>query len=311
MNNIISIINNPLENNGRVEFSPLFEQKNIKIKLVDLSTNLDIHKTQMDLALGINYFISPSQFSSKYIQDFYIECENENGLIQKEYFLTNKLKKQGIVINNKFIPEIKQSDSGGDYNTYCEVFEEEYYLSDMIKPCSGDIVVDIGSNIGISSLYFQQFNPEKIICVEPGFMDICMDNLSKFDNVEFVEKAIYYKDGTSTFNKLKSSAASHLIENDSLTETSINVETININTLINNYNLEKIDYLKVDCEGGEKHLFETINDHYLHNNIRNIVVEYHSKEIKDILLNKINLTLEKENGENIGMLYYYNESLLN
>jgi hypothetical protein len=87
------------------------------------------------------------------------------------------------------------------------------------------------------------------------------------------------------------------------------VETVDINTFINYYNIDKIDFLKVDCEGGELDLFEQIDKTFLSNNISKIAIEYHSNSIKlrvEQILTENNFTIEDIVGSpEIGLMYAY------
>jgi hypothetical protein len=92
------------------------------------------------------------------------------------------------------------------------------------------------------------------------------------------------------------------------------VETITINQLISDYDIERIDFLKVDCEGGELDLFRTIDKEYLQNNVGKIAMEYHSKEIHDEIMDILksnNFIIEDTLGSNdIGLIYAYNINLI-
>ena len=57
----------------------------------------------------------------------------------------------------------------------------------------------------------------------------------------------------------------------------VEVESVNINTLIEQIN-EKINFMKVDCEGSELGLFKTISEKNL-KNIDKLVIETHGDEI--------------------------------
>ena len=52
-------------------------------------------------------------------------------------------------------------------------------------------------------------------------------------------------------------------------------ETISFRSIVEQYNLDRIDFIKTDCEGGEYSLFTDANMPYLLNNVRNIVGEFH------------------------------------
>tara|TARA_R110002124_G_scaffold243467_4_gene408604 strand:- start:286 stop:624 length:339 start_codon:yes stop_codon:yes gene_type:complete len=45
--------------------------------------------------------------------------------------------------------------------------------------------------------------------------------------------------------------------------------------LVVDYDIPHIDYLKIDCEGGEYGIFTEMNFPYLRNNVTHIAVEFH------------------------------------
>ena len=62
-----------------------------------------------------------------------------------------------------------------------------------------DIIVDIGANIGFFTVYAHQFNPKKIICLEPDIKSYLtlLENTKNFDTIA-LQKELYnrgYKEG--------------------------------------------------------------------------------------------------------------------
>jgi hypothetical protein len=65
------------------------------------------------------------------------------------------------------------------------------------------------------------------------------------------------------------------VENDQVYGDETHMEGITFKKLINLYNLDKIDFLKTDCEGGEYSIFNDDNFEYIQNNVKKIVGEWH------------------------------------
>jgi hypothetical protein len=65
------------------------------------------------------------------------------------------------------------------------------------------------------------------------------------------------------------------------------MEGITFKSLIELYSLEKIDFLKTDCEGGEYYIFTEENKDYVVSNIRKIAGEWHleTPEQKELFRN--------------------------
>jgi hypothetical protein len=89
------------------------------------------------------------------------------------------------------------------------------------------------------------------------------------------------------------------------------LESISINKIIDTFNLTKIDYLKVDCEGSEFEIFESISEEYLRDNVKKIAIEFHDFLDSDNvqrLINKIEkcgfvVNVKNEEGVPLGMIY--------
>jgi FkbM family methyltransferase len=144
------------------------------------------------------------------------------------------------------------------YMIYFEIIDQQVYSywRDFAK---GDIVVDVGASVGsVSKLALSQ-GASKVFCVEPSvsFCKSIEENLSKYDNYIVVNKAI---------SNNPSNVGIYVDEP---------FETIRFKDFIKENNISKIDYLKLDCEGGEYDIFIEENMDYLLNNVEFIAAEFH------------------------------------
>lgn len=133
------------------------------------------------------------------------------------------------------------------------------------KECSvqeGDIFVDLGANIGMSSRYAERNGAKEIYSFEadPEIYKCLQKN--KGDNWKTFNCAITDHRGSFEIGLWPS-----------LQEKAI-VPAIDINDVFKMCGLEKIDYLKVDVEGSERSLFNNINDNDLRR-IDRIFIEWH------------------------------------
>jgi FkbM family methyltransferase len=126
----------------------------------------------------------------------------------------------------------------------------------------GDIVVDIGASIGPFAYSILDKNPKHVYCLEPDNKEF--NTLLK--NVEG-EPVTCIMAGISTYNKM--------IENSDYSFfNGGDMNTITLRTFFETNNLEKIDFLKTDCEGGEYSIF--VEENYdLISKIRKISGEWH------------------------------------
>ena len=137
-----------------------------------------------------------------------------------------------------------------------EKFELNLFKGSLKK---GDIVLDIGANIGLYSLSAAKIvgDSGKIYSFEPD--PITFKNLkkniesNKFNNVELINKAVSNKTGTIGFTSsenISSRSKNHIkLDNESDTN-SIKIPTIKIDDFFENRNIE-INIIKMDIEGAE------------------------------------------------------------
>jgi FkbM family methyltransferase len=124
----------------------------------------------------------------------------------------------------------------------------------------GEIVVDIGANVGAFSYSILKRKPKKIYCLEPSkkLHEALKLNLDK-SNVKIIGKGI---SNNFTFEKDAYGNGS-----DS--------EFITFKQFIEDNKIKKIDFLKVDCEGGEYDIFTKENVDWITKNVSKIVCEFH------------------------------------
>lgn len=132
----------------------------------------------------------------------------------------------------------------------------------------GDIVVDIGASIGPFTYSILDKNPKHVYCLEPDNKEY--ETLLK--NVEG-QPVTCIMAGISTYDKdIENSGYSFFNGGE--------MNTITLKTLFEKNDLEKIDFLKTDCEGGEYSIF--VEENYdLISKIRKISGEWHLGTFKE------------------------------
>jgi FkbM family methyltransferase len=192
-----------------------------------------------------------------------------------------------------------------------EIFYQKVYNNDFVCVAENDIVFDIGFNYGLFTLDALTYKPKKIIGFEPNPKLVKLFNQLEIDSVELHKAAVSDKTGTTIFYENGFSGKSS-IHSDVNSDTSINSYEVNIysfNSMAEQYDV--INYLKVDCEGAEYEIFESIPKEFLTNRIRKIALEFHHN-INDIkvvnLISKIKecgfeIKIDYNDGDSTGMLY--------
>lgn len=180
----------------------------------------------------------------------------------------DRYRRGNIVINNMKIEFI---DSLSFYYQYKEIFNEEIYY---FKPsCNSPYIIDCGSNIGLSILFFKKNYPEsRIIGFEPdpSIFSVLKNNISKnnFDNIQLINKAIWINETNLAFTP-DGSDGGRISLNKKTIET-VSVPSVCLSDFLN----EDVDFLKIDIEGAETAVLQSCKEKL--NNIKNIFIEYHS-----------------------------------
>lgn len=163
---------------------------------------------------------------------------------------------------------IKQINKVSYYFFYDEIYNWNYYKTKCIYEkefCEiekNDIVVDLGSNIGLFTRYAAE-KSKKVISIEgsPEHFSCLIKNTHDLNNIEYLNANIVGENKYSnTWSHRKSSI------------------NITINDIFNLYRIEQIDFLKVDIEGGEYEIFETLTDEDL-KKIKKIAIETHDNNM--------------------------------
>jgi hypothetical protein len=150
-----------------------------------------------------------------------------------------------------------------------EVFIEKVYEK-FFNVKENDIVVDIGASVGPFSYSILEKKPKHVFCLEPHkeLFNTLKNNLN-YKNVTCINSGMINFDGETKFPGLYNPNSMDMWSINSI------AEGITLKTLIEKYNITKIDFLKIDCEGGEYDFFTEENSEWILNNLNKIVGEWH------------------------------------
>ena len=142
-----------------------------------------------------------------------------------------------------------------------------------------DTVIDVGGHIGLFMLFCEQFcRKGKIYCFEPVLDNyrIFLDNvkLNNLENVFSFNTAVSKQDGNIPLY-LNDDASGHSVFLKS--SNSIQVESITLQKIFDLNNIKKCNLLKLDCEGSEYEIINSLPDSYF-SMIDKMIIEYHFAE---------------------------------
>jgi FkbM family methyltransferase len=183
--------------------------------------------------------------------------------------------------------EMKLKFQGGLYNgEVVNIFLEDVY---RILPVQGKVVLDIGANIGDSSIYFALRGASKVIGIEPitdnyemARKNVVLNNFSGRISVMLAGCSanagyINISDG------FESGIGSHTYDDNYKPGT--NVPSLTLESILKEYNIQDGEtILKMDCEGCEYDTILSASDALLRQ-FSHMLIEYHEgyKDLKERL----------------------------
>jgi len=189
--------------------------------------------------------------------------------------IVNNLKKMGIDYEENNLSENFNYPENFNWSNLTyediitierEVIHEKVYRfwNDVKK---NDVVLDIGASVGAYTISILDQKPKKVYCVEPSenLLRVLSENCSK---------------KTSSYSQNPLICINHGIVDDKTDQINIfggenKFIPITFKDMIERYSIDHINYMKVDCEGGEYSIFKDENMNFLKNKVDFIAMEMH------------------------------------
>lgn len=267
------------EQKNGIEFTNLLNSKNIRMQTIDSYTGLISWHSDMQVEIGGSYFFSYPRSSNCY--GFQILDLASNDILLKIDSFNNGytcIEKIDILKKLKnFKYSEKKEDMWAAYPLY-DIFINKCYDVPNCRVEEGDVVFDIGANLGFFSYYSIIKGAKKVYAFEPGESQFkaIEDNFGSLGNLVIEKKAVTEKNGFLKFAKHKNiSIMSGIFDNiDEEIYHIAECQSINLMDYCREKNITKIDFLKMDCEGSEYRIVENFSADFL-SIINKIVMEYH------------------------------------
>lgn len=178
-----------------------------------------------------------------------------------------------------------------------EIFVNEVYSKGDVKIDEGDVVFDIGANVGVFSLFASLVKGTQVYAFEPHPKNygILTNNVSK-NNIETI-RCFNYALGLKEEERLLiegNIAGGHKLSynNESTnSEETLKVTSVTLKSMMEKLNIDTIDFIKLDCEGAEGEVIKSLGQEGL-KRIKKMAIEFHDnnsilnhseilKELKD------------------------------
>ncbi len=231
------------------------------------------------------------------------------------------LKIDGTCCKNQTFKNLNTSLVLSDLNTsntiswLSEELGKAPYDFDTINFKSGDIVIDIGGNIGITAIYLlKKFPFLKIYSFEPIKLNynnfkknLVLNNISQENiiinnlalskdgrNVSFMFEKI--NTGASVMSELRIGKRGNYLREDEI------AESISLNEVFEKYRIKKCKLLKIDCEGCEYEVIYNTMEKYL-KRCEFVRMEVHTNNFLELLYgNPLDLVYYIKNYSNVEYL---------
>ena len=196
-----------------------------------------------------------------------------------------------------------------------EIFFKRVYNPPYLPIEDNDIVVDIGANNGVFTLFAASITRNAVFAFEPSPQNLAVlrrniaaNNLQHVtahgsavsDKVGVAKLCLNPADGQQNLlsdhilpDKIEQYKArtdvNYLLSGTDEVQTHLEVPTTTLQEIMDSNNLKQIDFLKLDCEGAESSILSSTPNEYL-KRIRKIAMEFHDhlselnhKDIQNIL----------------------------
>ena len=221
------------------------------------------------------------------IRDFILLLSdfNINDSFKLRYFTFDVSCKKFLYLKpRKWLHNIKIRNDYRDKRTFRDIILPKYHLPPKGVVLTKDsIVVDLGSNIGLTIAHMKNIYPDiKVIGYEMDIDNFLLAkrNTQTYDKVHLYNKAIWVNKTIVEYHK-DSSFDGYSINVGPNDDRNTKIKGITLKDVIDEHQIKKIDYMKMDIEGVEKNILTHHDLSWLHY-IKSMNIEMHLKEGENI-----------------------------
>ena len=160
------------------------------------------------------------------------------------------------------------------------VFFKRYYTRGPIGDVGpGDAVLDVGANVGAFAVYAALRTRGPVLAVEPFPANLaCLERNLRGNGcgqVRVVACALAERDASARLTVYESGVRHSLAPSGArATAAGVEVRTRSLPSLLDEHGLERVDFLKLDCEGAEGLALPATPEPYLRR-LRRVALEFH------------------------------------
>ena len=166
---------------------------------------------------------------------------------------------------------------------YKEIYLEGVYI-DILNQRKDMVIVDVGSNIGITVQYFRDY-AKKLYAIEPSSEHFAAlkknKEFNKWDNVILENAAIADKDGEMQLSYHIQNRTCNSITNN-YGSGGEKVKTIAMDTFFEKHKIDTVDFMKMDVEGADDLVMRSEGFKKVAPKIKAMLVEFHHPSWPDL-----------------------------
>jgi len=140
-------------------------------------------------------------------------------------------------------------------------------------------IVDAGANIGLASVYFaSRFPNARIIAleVEKSNFELLTRNTSLYPNITCLQKALWSGQKQLSIVNPTDEPWTFRVSEAVSENAALSVMSIGVTDMMQEFDHQQIDLLKIDIEGAEREIFQNGMDHWI-DRVGMIAVELHDR----------------------------------
>jgi FkbM family methyltransferase len=179
-------------------------------------------------------------------------------------------------MNHNALDPHKISTDGIDLSQAATLYSEFFKTQDYnwwYEVLPDDVVVDVGACVGFFSALALDKGAEKVFMIEPNrnLLKTAVRNVSDYiidDNKKVIPiHGAISEDPNDTL---------HVFEDDGS-----GFPTMSFQELVDEHDIDQIDFLKIDCEGAEYNILKPEKIQWFENNVRHMAIECHLRAADD------------------------------
>ena len=154
--------------------------------------------------------------------------------------------------------EVEVRGQSTDREVLLEIFGAETWELPFEPARKPRWVIDAGANVGYGSIYFARKFPTAMVIAlepEPNNFSQLVRNTSSIPNIRPVQAALWSADCLVALEDPGKGDWAFRVKETGQT-SAVTIAARSLKSLIDEHGIDRVDILKVDIEGGERHVFE-------------------------------------------------------